>query len=117
MDRDLSSVSNSSASSGPPQDGPDRGIYLSIFKFSLKLWIFLICSDDNKLVEVIFDKIAEPKRRKIDSIPKEGRRMDGIAEKKDRSSKTKIRDEQKELRREKKLGRKRVSSSFELSVK
>ncbi|KAK0079733.1 hypothetical protein PV325_000884 [Microctonus aethiopoides] len=73
LDRDLSSVSNSSASSGPPQDGPDR----------------------------------EPKRRKIDSIPKEGRRMDGIAEKKDRSSKTKLRDEQKELRREKKLGRKR----------
>lgn len=30
LDRDLSSVSNSSASSGPPQDGPDRGIFLLI---------------------------------------------------------------------------------------
>ncbi|XP_057340022.1 THO complex subunit 2 isoform X1 [Microplitis mediator] len=73
LDRDLSSVSNSSASSGQAQDGPDR----------------------------------EPKRRKIDSIPKESRRTDSSSEKKERSSKTKVRDEQKELRREKKLGRKR----------
>ncbi|XP_008557478.1 THO complex subunit 2 isoform X2 [Microplitis demolitor] len=49
----------------------------------------------------------EPKRRKIDSIPKESRRTDSSSEKKERSSKTKVRDEQKELRREKKLGRKR----------
>jgi len=27
LDRDLSSVSNSSASSGPTQDGPERGLY------------------------------------------------------------------------------------------
>lgn len=31
LDRDLSSVSNSSASSGQAQDGPDRGIYLFIY--------------------------------------------------------------------------------------
>ncbi|XP_015599457.1 THO complex subunit 2 isoform X2 [Cephus cinctus] len=75
LDRDLSSVSNSSASSGPPQDGPDRG--------------------------------SDVKRRKVDSVPKESRRAEAGAEKKERSGKAKVRDEQKELRREKKLGRKR----------
>lgn len=40
----------------------------------------------------------------------EGRRTEGTLEKKERSSKTKLRDEQKELRREKKLGRKRVNN-------
>ncbi|XP_047355707.1 THO complex subunit 2 isoform X2 [Vespa velutina] len=53
------------------------------------------------------DRVSDAKRRKLESIPKEGRRTEGNLEKKERSSKTKIRDEQKELRREKKLGRKR----------
>ncbi|XP_015433412.1 PREDICTED: THO complex subunit 2 [Dufourea novaeangliae] len=73
LDRDLSSVSNSSASSGPTQDGSDR----------------------------------DAKRRKIETIQKEGRRAEGTLDKKERSSKSKIREEQKELRREKKVGRKR----------
>lgn len=30
LDRDLSSVSNSSASSGPVQEGPERGLYYNI---------------------------------------------------------------------------------------
>ncbi|XP_043266760.1 THO complex subunit 2 isoform X2 [Venturia canescens] len=75
LDRDLSSVSNSSASSGPPQDGPER--------------------------------VSETKRRKVESIPKEGRRAEVVVDKKERSAKAKVRDEQKELRREKKLSRKR----------
>ncbi|XP_011499496.1 PREDICTED: THO complex subunit 2 [Ceratosolen solmsi marchali] len=74
FDRDLSSVSNSSTSSGPMADGPDR----------------------------------ETKRRKVDNSQKETRRTDVTTEKKERSSaKAKMREEQKELRREKKLGRKR----------
>ncbi|XP_063988875.1 THO complex subunit 2 isoform X2 [Diachasmimorpha longicaudata] len=73
LDRDLSSVSNSSASSSGQNQETDR----------------------------------EPKRRKVESIPKESRRAEATSEKKERSAKTKIRDEQKELRREKKLGRKR----------
>lgn len=38
----------------------------------------------------------------------EGRRAETVLDKKERSSKGKVRDEQKELRREKKMGRKRV---------
>lgn len=41
-------------------------------------------------------------------IQQEGRRADAMLDKKERSSKGKARDEQKELRREKKQGRKRV---------
>ncbi|XP_023289928.1 THO complex subunit 2 isoform X2 [Orussus abietinus] len=84
LDRDLSSVSNSSASSGTQQDGPDRNI--------------------------------DVKRRKVENVQKETRRTDVVIDKKDRSGKTKIRDEQKELRREKKLGRKRVNDRTEESV-
>ncbi|XP_015117253.1 THO complex subunit 2 [Diachasma alloeum] len=73
LDRDLSSVSNSSASSSGQNQEAER----------------------------------EPKRRKVESIPKESRRTEAASEKKERSAKTKVRDEQKELRREKKLGRKR----------
>ena len=42
-------------------------------------------------------------------IQQEGRRVDAVLDKKERSSKGKARDEQKELRREKKQGRKRVN--------
>ncbi|XP_044012120.1 THO complex subunit 2 [Aphidius gifuensis] len=73
LDRDLSSVSNSSVSSGPPPDTLER----------------------------------EPKRRKLETTLKETKRLEAGSEKKDRSGKAKSRDEQKELRREKKLGRKR----------
>ncbi|XP_011049684.1 PREDICTED: THO complex subunit 2 [Acromyrmex echinatior] len=71
LDRDLSSVSNSSASSGPIQEGPER--------------------------------VSDVKRRKIESTQK----VPIFLDKKERSSKGKARDEQKELRREKKQGRKR----------
>ncbi|XP_012259618.2 THO complex subunit 2 [Athalia rosae] len=77
LDRDLSSVSNSSGSSGPSPDAPER----------------------------------DTKRRKVENAPKvkqENRRTEVVAEKKERSGKTKVRtDEEKELRRERKLGRKR----------
>lgn len=66
-------------------------------------------------MELTVDVIVftETKRRKVDSIPKEGRRAaEPGVEKKERSSKTKVRDDQKELRREKKLGRKRVRKYF-----
>lgn len=43
----------------------------------------------------------------------ENRRTEVVAEKKERSGKTKVRtDEEKELRRERKLGRKRVSTQL-----
>lgn len=42
------------------------------------------------------------------SLQQEGRRAEAALDKKERSSKGKTRDEQKELRREKKQGRKRV---------
>lgn len=42
-------------------------------------------------------------------IQQEGRRVEAVLDKKERSSKGKARDEQKELRREKKQGRKRVT--------
>ncbi|XP_051169390.1 THO complex subunit 2 isoform X1 [Leptopilina boulardi] len=78
LDRDLSSVSNSSGSSGPSQEVTEKVI------------------------------MPEPKRRKAESsVLKETRRTELSVEKKERSSKTKIRDEQKEMRREKKIGRKR----------
>lgn len=60
----------------------------------------------------MFFLLKEPKRRKLENIPKEVRRVEGGNEKKERSAKAKVRDEQKELRREKKLGRKRVSIYF-----
>lgn len=41
-------------------------------------------------------------------MQQEGRRVEAVIDKKERSSKGKTRDEQKELRREKKQGRKRV---------
>jgi THO complex subunit 2 len=44
----------------------------------------------------------------------EGRRTETILDKKERSSKGKMRDEQKELRREKKQGRKRVIRLYNL---
>lgn len=68
----------------------------------------MIICDDNLYNSLIL----EPKRRKVESIPKESRRTEAASEKKERSAKTKVRDEQKELRREKKLGRKRVKTCF-----
>lgn len=41
-------------------------------------------------------------------MQQEGRRVEAVLDKKERSSKGKTRDEQKELRKERKQGRKRV---------
>ncbi|XP_001606603.2 THO complex subunit 2 isoform X1 [Nasonia vitripennis] len=77
FDRDLSSVSNSSTSSGPMADGPDR--------------------ETTKRRKVESTPKETSSRRTEATVEKKERS----------SAKAKMREEQKELRREKKLGRKR----------
>lgn len=50
-------------------------------------------------------------------MQQEGRRVEAVLDKKERSSKGKTRDEQKELRKERKQGRKRVITCKEKNIK